>query len=167
MKRFIIAISLMLFAQVFANAQSTTVYVVRHAEKDMTNPSNPDPSLSGEGLQRSFDLRDILAKEKIDAVFSTNYKRTIQTGNPLSMLINKEIIMYDPSKNQELIKTILENHKGKKVLIVGHSNTILTLIKAFGATPSTEQLQDTQYNLLFELKISPQKTTLTERTYGR
>lgn len=168
MKPLFIALSLILFAHIAAIAQkTTTVFVVRHAEKDLSNPSNTDPSLSGDGLQRSFDLRDVLQKEKLDAIFSTNYKRTIQTGNPLSQLINKEIITYDPTKNTDLVKTILENYHGKKVLIVGHSNTILTIVKAFGATPSMQQIPDTQYNLLFELKITKQGSTLAERTYGK
>ena len=168
MKSIFITISFLLLGSFFASAQkATTIYIVRHAEKDLSNPSNPDPALSGDGLQRSFDLRDILQKEKIAAIFSTNYKRTIQTGSPLSVLINKEIITYDPTKNDELVKTILSNYSGKKVLIVGHSNTVLTIVKAFGATPSMQQIPDTQYNLLFELKVSKEKTTLTERQYGR
>lgn len=167
MKKVILAIGLVLFAQAYSFAQTTTVYVVRHAEKDLSNPSSTDPALSGDGLQRSFDLKDVLGKEKIAAVFSTNYKRTIQTGSPLAQSIQQDIILYDPAKNTELVKLVMENHKGKKVLIVGHSNTILTIVKAFGASPSMAQIPDTQYNLLFQIQLSDKETVLTERTYGK
>jgi 2,3-bisphosphoglycerate-dependent phosphoglycerate mutase len=168
MKSLFIALNLIFFTSILATAQkSTTIFVVRHAEKDLSNPSNTDPSLSGDGLQRSFDLKQVMQKEKITAVFSTNFKRTIQTASPLSQLINKEIIIYDPTKNTELVNKILENYQGKKVLVVGHSNTILTIVKAFGVEPSINQVQDSQYNLLFEITMSPKKTKLTERTYGQ
>lgn len=168
MKSFLFTISFLLFGSFFVSAQqTTTVYIVRHAEKDPSNPSNTDPSLNGEGLQRSYDLKEVLQKENIEAIFSTNYKRTQLTGTPLAQYIKKDIIPYDPTKNDVLVKTIIEQYKGKKVLIVGHSNTILTIVKAFGATPSMQQIPDTQYNLLFELNITPEKTNLKERTYGQ
>lgn len=167
MKKLFVVLNLVLFSIAASAQKTTTVFIVRHAEKDLSTPSNADPTLNGAGLQRSFDLRDVLQKEKIAAVFSTNYKRTIQTGNPLAQLINKEIIIYDANKNDELVNSIKEKYKGKKVLIVGHSNTILTIVKAFGATPSMQQIPDTQYNLLFEMTISSKETTLKERTYGQ
>lgn len=166
MKSIIITLSFLLLGSFFASAQTTTVFMVRHAEKDLSNPADKDPALNGEGLQRSYDLKDILQKEKLSAIFSTPYKRTQQTGKPLADLIKKEIITYDPSQNEALVKTILENYAGKKILIIGHSNTLLSIVKAFGATPSINQITDNQYNLLFELSISKEKTTLTERTYG-
>lgn len=167
MKALCIALTLIIFTSMVSVAQKTTVYVVRHAEKDLSNPTNTDPDLNEEGLQRSFDLLEELKKEKIEAIFSTNLKRTIQTAKPLLELINKKIIIYDPKNNAELIKTIIEKYNGKKVLIIGHSNTILKMVKDFGAEPSINQVQDSQYNLLFELILTSKKTKLIERTYGK
>lgn len=165
--RLIFFFILTLFAQLSIAQQRTTIYLVRHAEKDLSVTGNPDPALSGDGLQRSFDLRDKLGKEKIEAIFSTRYKRTEQTGAPLAQLIGKEIIPYDATSNQELVKKISESYKGKSVLVVGHSNTVLSIAKAFGATPATQEIKDDQYNLLFRIIIEGEKLTYTELTYGR
>ncbi|WP_460500478.1 histidine phosphatase family protein, partial [Hymenobacter agri] len=40
----------------------TTVYIVRHAEKDTTVAGNPDPELSAEGRARAQALNQTLAK---------------------------------------------------------------------------------------------------------
>jgi len=167
MKQFTLIVILTLFVNIIFAQKTTTVFVVRHAEKDLSQPGNTNPPLSGEGLQRSYDLLEQLKKERISAVFSTNTQRTLLTGTPLANEIRKDIIPYDPSKNDELVTLIRKSYRGKKILIVGHSNTILTIVKAFGAQPSMTQIPDSQYNLLFEVRLTGDKASLTEHNYGR
>lgn len=57
-------------------ARDLTVLVVRHAEKVATGN---DPDLTPEGQVRADHLRDSLTKAHIDAVFSSQYRRTVQT----------------------------------------------------------------------------------------
>ena len=164
----IVFVAILTFLAITAFAQkTTTVFIVRHAEKDLSQPANTNPPLSGDGLQRSYDLLERLKKERISAVFSTNTQRTLLTGTPLAGEITKDIILYDPSKNDELVSLIRKSYRGKKILIVGHSNTILTIVKALGANPSMTQIPDSQYNLLFEVRLTGDKASLTEHTYGR
>lgn len=167
MKKVLLSLSLTLLV-IFSYAQKTTsVFIVRHAEKDLSQQGNTNPPLSGEGLQRSYDLFERLKKERIAGVFSTNTQRTIQTGTPLAQAIRKEILLYEPAKNDELVKQIRQFYKGKKVLVVGHSNTILTIVRAFGVQPSMTQIPDTRYNLLFEVRLTGDTATLIEHTYGQ
>ncbi|HQS07084.1 MAG TPA: phosphoglycerate mutase family protein, partial [Daejeonella sp.] len=58
----------------------TTIYIVRHAEKDVSDPKNQDPELSSEGMERAEALADKLKEIKLDAAFATKYKRTSQTA---------------------------------------------------------------------------------------
>lgn len=114
-----ILILTLLFSQlVFAQNKTTTVYLIRHAEK-MDNSKNPD--LSEAGQQRAKHWNDIFASIKFNVVYSTDFKRTQQTATPTAQAQQKEIIIYDP-KAMTLDK-IKADHDGQTILIVGHSNS--------------------------------------------
>ena len=56
----------------------TTVYIVRHAEKDTLSKTD-DPELSAEGRARAQALSQLLAKRHPAALFTTDTKRTRAT----------------------------------------------------------------------------------------
>lgn len=151
---------------VYAQAQTTTVYLVRHAEKDLSDVNTKDPNLNGLGLQRAVDLEKILADQHIAAIFSSNYKRTLQTAAPLAQKMKLEPIIYDPSETKLLAEKILREYKGKTVLIVGHSNTILPQTKALGGYPSFTEIQDTDYRNLIKVTIKGSDIKTEELKYG-
>ena len=62
--------------------QSTQYFLVRHAEKGQDDPK--DPSLTAFGEARAQLLADELSKAGITAIYSTGYKRTQQTAQPLA-----------------------------------------------------------------------------------
>jgi broad specificity phosphatase PhoE len=149
-----------------ALAQATTVYIVRHAEKDLSDPNTKDPRLTGVGLQRAQTLSTTLEKEEMAAIFSTNYIRNLQTAEPISKRTRKKILIYDPTNMTDLVTTVKNQYSGKTVLIVGHSNTVLPMIRAFGGNTIVGEIKDTDYRYLFKLVISGEKTTTTELYYG-
>ena len=104
--------------------ETTTLYFVRHTEKDLTTKVNP--KLTEAGIKRANDLAIYFSDKNIDKVLSTNYKRTISTASPTAKAINKEVIIY----NTKTLNTnqLISNNMGKTVLIVGHSNTIPNLV---------------------------------------
>ena len=67
MKRLILFFTLSFLLSTAVLAQTTDVWVVRHAEKDKTNPEEKDPNLSDEGRIRAADLAIYLKKVKFDA----------------------------------------------------------------------------------------------------
>ena len=82
MKKIIIVLFLCICSFACSNAlpSNTSIYIVRHAEKDVSDPKNQDPELSDIGLARVKALNEKLKNQKIDAVFSSKFKRTINTG---------------------------------------------------------------------------------------
>ncbi|HLO79934.1 MAG TPA: histidine phosphatase family protein [Chitinophagaceae bacterium] len=166
MRKLILLLFIVLASVSVSLAQKTTVYFVRHAEKNMIDPSSKDPELSGDGVKRTQDLVKFLRKEKIAAVFSTNYKRTIQTADPVAKKANKEVIIYDAGKIAELVHKVTTEYKGKTVLIVGHSNTVLPMVKAFGGSTNLIEIKDYEYNYLFRVVIDGDKVVTTQYTYG-
>lgn len=62
--------------------ETTTYYLIRHAEKDRTDTSNKNPNLNLEGLERAKKWASYFKNIELDAVYSTNYNRTQQTATP-------------------------------------------------------------------------------------
>lgn len=123
----ILSILLLLFMCAASHAQTTTIYLFRHAEKDTVSTTavmmNNDVDLSAKGKKRAILLADMLKNVQADLFFSTNYKRTKQTLQPLAHQQGKSILIYNP-KNQQAFADSLLSLKGKTIVVAGHSNTI-------------------------------------------
>jgi len=146
----------------------TTIYIVRHAEKDVSDHKNQDPELSVEGRERAEALAGRLKRIKLDAAFGTKYKRTSQTAFLCAKNSNIEIQTYDAHDFRGITELVKTKHRGQKILIVGHSNTVLELVEAFGASRPLAVLSDDDYDFLFELKIdSKGKAELKTQHYGK
>lgn len=143
-------------------AQTTEVWVVRHAEKDKTNPEDKDPNLSDEGKIRAGDLATFLKKTKFDVAFSTPYKRTHQT---LDSLIIPKVINYNDPKS--LVDSVKKNYAGKTIIVAGHSNTVLEIIEAFGGKRPKEMLTEDDYDYIFRLTIKDDKAKVKMDQFGR
>lgn len=148
----------------------TTIYVVRHAEKDLT-PNLPDPPLTPAGQQRALALRDSLMRRRpLSAIFSTATARTRATAEPLAQALSLPIQKYDARQLPALVARIQRDYVGEKVLIVGHSNTILETVQAFGAARPVPTIGDNEYDYLLEVKMAKDTTqvpTAVARRYGQ
>ena len=114
---FILFLSFQIFSQ---NKQISTYYLIRHAEK--VKSESADPVLHADGEKRAAKWAEIFSDIPFDAVYSTNYIRTMETARPTANSQKLDIINYHPIKID--YQKFVENTKGKTVLIVGHSNTI-------------------------------------------
>ncbi|MNJ99942.1 Phosphoserine phosphatase 1 [compost metagenome] len=167
MKKLLFLFVLALGLQQTLYAQKTLkVWIVRHAEKDVSDPADKDPDLSPLGAERAEALKKELKGQKIDTIFSTDYKRTKLTGFPLADITGISIKTYEPSKATDLVKSLKENAGGKKVLIIGHSNTVLELIEAFGAKRPVASISDDEYDYLFSLTVKGDKVDVKTDKYG-
>ena len=136
-----------------ATAQKTTVWIVRHAEKDTAYVNRQDPDLTATGQQRALDLATYLQKENIIKVFSTDTKRTKQTAKH----VKAPLEIYNPKNLTGLLEVFNQQVKGKSVLIVGHSNTVLETIEAFGGKRPVTLLTDDDYDYIFKVEIEAGK----------
>jgi broad specificity phosphatase PhoE len=140
-------------ADVQASAATTTIAVVRHAEKSTDDPR--DPSLSAVGRERANALRDVLKDAGISAIYVTNLKRTRQTAQPLADL--RGITMSErlaATAAADLARDVLSNASGKSVLIVGHSNTVPQIVQALSGS-AIAPIGDDEYDHLFVIVLSP------------
>lgn len=104
----------------------TTFILVRHAEKVIDGTANP--TLTKEGLIRSIQLAYMLRDHSIAAVFSTDYERTLKTAEPTANFHELPVKRYLASNQDFFIDNVMEQYRGKTVLIVGHSNTIPSIL---------------------------------------
>lgn len=130
----------------------TTYYFIRHAEKDRSEPSEANPHLKQEGLDRAERWNATFGNIKFDAVYSTEYHRTIETAQPTATKNNLEIILYDPN-NIDSPEIFLNETKGKTVLVVGHSNTTPAFVNAILGKKKYENMDDDNNSNLYIVTI--------------
>jgi len=151
---------------ILLTACSHTYYVVRHAEKasQETNMTSDVP-LSVAGQQRAEALKQELRGKKIVHVFSTNTLRTMSTARPTAEYFRLSIQTYGPKPDSAFIATLKKLKKN--TLVVGHSNTVDDIVNGLtGSNSVAGDLQDSEYNNLFIIKIKGKKLKYERKTYG-
>ena len=150
MTRTVILAAAFVFA-VTAAASAQSVFVVRHAERaDAASGGSPmmasDPDLSDIGLARAQALAAVLKDAGITAIYTTEYKRTRQTAEPLAKALGLEVAVVPARDISGLIDRV--KSAAGNVLVVGHSNTVGDVIAKLGVTEPVK-LTDHDYDNLF------------------
>jgi len=123
----------------------TTLFLVRHAEKG----TGDDPGLTAEGKARAERMAGLLKEAGITRVYSTNYKRTLATAEPLARRLRIAVGQYDARSMEDAAAFFNKNFSGEKVLIVGHSNTTPNLVNLLVRENALPQIPDDVYNNLY------------------
>lgn len=157
MKRFLVTIFLFCLCISYGQSKSsedkdtTTFYLIRHAEKDRSDKTNRNPNLKEEGKQRAEGWAKYFKDIPLDNVYSTNYNRTKQTATPTATSKKIEIKFYNPSKIDG--DAFFAKNKGKKVLVVGHSNTTPMFANALLGEKKYEGMDENDNASLFIVRI--------------
>lgn len=131
-------------------AAQQAIFVVRHAERaDASAGGSPmmgtDPDLSEAGKTRAQALAAILKDAGITAIFTTQYKRTQQTAEPLAKALGIQPTVVPANDVPALIGRV---KNGGNALVVGHSNTVDQVVAQLGVADSIK-LADDEYDNLF------------------
>ena len=137
--------------KLFEDLSKTTYYLIRHAEKDRSDPSNKNPELSKDGVLRARKWAEYFENIKIDQVFSTNYYRTMHTASYTAAKKLVHVESYDP--NHLYTDNFKELTKGKNVLIVGHSNTTPQFVNAIIGEKRYSDIADDENGILYIVTI--------------
>ena len=139
----------------FESQATTTVIFVRHAEKALTPEG--DPGLSPAGQRRVAELTrqlvdaDVVAG--VDAVYSTPFRRTEETARPVAEALGLPLNSYDAADTEAIMERIVREHKGKIILVVGHSNTVPALIGNMGASKKVPEINEAEYDNIYSVSI--------------
>lgn len=133
-------------AQQQPSPHSSTVVLVRHAEKASNDPDAP---LSTQGQERAACLARVLKDAAIKRIYVTDTKRTQQTAEPLARALGLKPTIVPASDISTLVRDVFYG-TGGNALVVGHSNTlplIITRVQAGTIPPIGENEYDAMYVL--------------------
>ena len=151
MKKNILLLPILLFSS-FAfsqqNEEITRIIIVRHAEKNDDGSKNP--SLSAEGKLRAERLNKMLSEFKIDKLYATPYARTKETLEPIATTRKLEINKYGPL-DKDFAKNLVNNEKGRTIVLAGHSNTCPPLVNALIKEEKYTELDESDYGKIWIL----------------
>ena len=129
----------------------STFYLIRHAEKVRINKTDKDPALNEKGMIRALNWRDFFIDKDISKIYSTNYKRTLETVKPIEVAMCLTAILYSPSSID--YKSFISSNKGEIVLVVGHSNTIPDFVNELINDQVYSQIDDLNNSNLYIVSL--------------
>ena len=150
---YILSLVLLTFisSSVFGQVTSKTIFLVRHAEKGEDLAGDRNPPLNEKGALRAQKLAQILIEADIEYIYSTDFKRTTDTGVPLAKALEMDIMKYD-SRKPEALSEILSETGSERILIIGHSNTIPKMVNEL-IGKKKYNLNDDEYDKLFIVSL--------------
>ena len=159
-RRIVSIVGFLLFATgmawFFELQATTTIIVSRYAEKDSSVAE--DPGLSPRGKARAKELSRVLGDVDVvagvDAIFVLPLRRAIETSTPLATLNSAPVHTIDDPENVEaLVLRILDEYKGKIVLIITEPEIIQPLIAEMHGSKKLPEMGETEHDNLYIVSI--------------
>ena len=141
--------------------RSTTVFLVRHAEKDL-DFLGEDPPLTSAGNRRAHDLGNALRDAGISAIYVTRFRRSHDTAVPLATALGESLIVV--TETEELVRRLRTRHAGDTVLVVGHSDSVPQVIEGLGG-PKAADLGAVGYDGMWLVTFETQGTARVLRLH--
>lgn len=143
------------------------VYVVRHAEK-MSPWSDNNPPLSPSGYQRAEALADRFENTKLDKIIVSTYRRTQETAAPTAEAQGLTPVILPAHSIEQVTEEILKSSTTKTVLVVGHSNTVPSIIQTLDPSAQVEEIPNdvfNQFHIIVRNRLN-QATVHAQDNYG-
>ena len=130
---------------------STTVFVVRHAEK-MPPTVAADPPLSAAGFKRAQALAHALGAAEVSAIYTSERLRARQTALPLATKLGDSLRVVNGSDIPALARRIREECVGRTVLVIGHSDTVPLIVQELSGL-YVPPMKDDEFDLLYVVTL--------------
>lgn len=109
-----------------------SVILVRHAEKDTSDPKERDPELTPKGRERAARLATLLGKASITRLVATEYKRTQHTLAPLGERVAKPVEVRSAARTSDLVRELRDAPAGSTTVVATHSNVVPSIVQELG-----------------------------------
>jgi phosphohistidine phosphatase SixA len=150
----VLSLSLFTFFCASAPAPAPSIILVRHAE---TEGTDRDRALSAAGRERAVRLASLLAGQKIDRVFTTDYRRTRATAESIAAARGINVETYDPRDLPGVAASL--KGAGGTIVVVGHSNTTPELVRLLGGDPGAAMTEG-DYDRIYRVDPATGATTM-------
>jgi phosphohistidine phosphatase SixA len=141
---------------VVSAASTTTVFVMRHAEKLTSSPEDPDPPLAPAGEARALELAQLFGRtpkgQGLDAIVVSEFRRTQDTVRPLANRLSVPVIVMPADDPEGTAKRALSENRGGRALIVGHSDTVPEIVKALSGA-DVGPMSEAEYGILYVVTV--------------
>ncbi|MFN7117948.1 MAG: phosphoglycerate mutase family protein [Saprospiraceae bacterium] len=135
------------------DAATTTLILVRHAEKASGGEDPDDPDLTPAGVQRAERLADILQDFPLDGVYTNYFERTTKTAQPSAYQAQVDIQFYDHEKAADFIIQLAARELGKNFLIVGRANTVPQMLNRLLGEARFKDINEADYSNIYVVSI--------------
>ena len=139
---------------VLVTDNSTTVIVVRHAEKAT---EGTDPPLTAEGEARAEMLArmfgDKRLKDHVDAIYVSPALRNRQTAEPLAARLGVTPTVASKADPSRLARRMLHEHPGARILVVGHVDTVPAIVAALSGVRDLPSIGASEYGTMYIVTV--------------
>jgi len=139
----------------WGTATSTTVVLIRHAEKQING--GVDPALNEAGEARAALLARMLGNDtrpgRLDAIYVSPTRRSQETAAPLAARLKIAVTVGPENDPKLLARRVLRERQGGHVLIVGHGNTIPQIVETLSGNGPVPPIEDEEYGTIYVVTI--------------
>jgi 2,3-bisphosphoglycerate-dependent phosphoglycerate mutase len=138
------------------SATTTTIVLVRHAEKQVD--AITDAPLSPSGEQRADRLTQLFGDGetfgRVRKIYVTDTRRTQQTAAGLAQRLGLTPEIVDAqTASHALARRLLDENRGGLALVVGHSNTIPELVGELAHVDKVPPIADEEFDTLYVVTV--------------
>ena len=142
------------FVLACAEPAAIRVILVRHGEKATDKANARDPDLSAAGHARAQALAKVVAHAQLAAIFATQFKRTQATVRPLAGARALRVVVVDAGSAAALADEIRAHHRGRRVLVAAHSNTVPEIIRKLTHDKVKVSIPEEEFGAVFIVTAS-------------
>jgi broad specificity phosphatase PhoE len=135
---------------------TTTIVVIRHAEKQVNSisdaPLAPDGELRAARLAQMFG--DAAQFGRLQKIYVTDTRRSQQSAAALAqrLALVPEIVAARTG-SRELARRVLRENRGGRALVIGHSNTVPEIVAALGDSSDVPAMADDEFDTLYVVTV--------------
>jgi phosphohistidine phosphatase SixA len=145
----------LLAAWIWFTANSTTVVVIRHAEKETVSAA--DPALSAAGEARAALLARMFGEPKgvgrLDAIYVSATLRSRLTAAPLAERLGIVPIVAGAGDPKGLARRVLRENGGKRVMVIGHINTVSEIVAALSGRRDIPSIDERDFATMYVVTV--------------
>jgi broad specificity phosphatase PhoE len=138
------------------SATTTTIVLIRHAEKQVGAIS--DAPLSPQGEVRASRLAQMFGDSetfgRIGRIYVTNTRRTRQTAAGVAQRLGLDPEIIDANTNsKELARRVLRDNRGGRALVVGHSNTVPEIVAEIARLEKVPPIGEEEFDTVYIVTV--------------
>jgi phosphohistidine phosphatase SixA len=140
---------------IWFTANSTTVIVIRHAEKETVSAADPALSAAGEAraalLARMFG--DTKGAGRLDAIYVSATLRSRSTAAPVAARLGIAPVVAATDDPKGLARRVLRENSGRRVMVIGHVNTVPEIVSALAGRSDIPGIDEQDFATMYVVSV--------------